>query len=122
MTRLTPSRASDTAQPLPSPFEAAQTSAVLPRIPRSMVSSSSFRLPRYEHHARDHEQAADRLHPGEGLSQPERARQRDAYRADGADEGEVVGADAVERFGLQEPRQHRAERREPDDVDPYRAR
>ncbi len=40
MTRFTPSRASDIAQPLPSPLEAAHTSAVRPRIPRSMFSSS----------------------------------------------------------------------------------
>ena len=38
MTRFTPSAASDAAQPLPRPFDAAQTMAVLPRIPRSMIS------------------------------------------------------------------------------------
>ena len=37
MTRCTPSRASDSAQPLPRPFDAAHTSAVLPRIPRSIL-------------------------------------------------------------------------------------
>ena len=39
ITRFTPSRARENAQPLPRPFEAAQTSAVLPRMPRSMFSS-----------------------------------------------------------------------------------
>jgi len=36
ITSSTPSRASDIAQPLPSPLDAAHTSAVLPRIPSSM--------------------------------------------------------------------------------------
>ncbi len=39
MTRLTPSRASACAQPLPRPFDAAHTSAVFPLMPRSMFSS-----------------------------------------------------------------------------------
>ncbi len=36
ITSSTPSRASDSAHPLPSPLEAPQTSAVRPRMPRSM--------------------------------------------------------------------------------------
>ncbi len=39
MTRFTPSLASAIAQPLPKPFDAAHTSAVLPLIPNSMISS-----------------------------------------------------------------------------------
>ena len=41
MTRFTPSRARAMAQPLPRPFDAAQTSAFLPLIPMSMVFSLS---------------------------------------------------------------------------------
>ncbi len=41
--RFTPSRASDMAQPLPSPLLAAQTIAFLPLIPRSMVASLLYR-------------------------------------------------------------------------------
>jgi hypothetical protein len=37
MKSWTPSCASANAHPLPRPFDAAQTSAVLPRMPRSMV-------------------------------------------------------------------------------------
>src|SRR4051812_32557101 len=104
MTRLTPSRASDIAQPLPSPFEAAHTSAVLPRMPRSMSKFSSCRFrfaARYQKHAQDDQQSARRLYPGEGLSQPQRAGDGDADRADGPDEREVAGADALERLGLE---------------------
>ena len=46
---------------------------------------------------------------GERLVQPERAGHRDAHRAERADQREVVGADALERLGLQEDRQHGAE-------------
>src|SRR5437867_5918362 len=51
---FTPSRASDMAQPLPSPLLAAQTIAFLPLIPRSMVVSLLLE-------ARQRERPADRL-------------------------------------------------------------
>src|ERR1700704_1519886 len=98
MTRLTPSRASDAAQPLPNPFDAAHTSAVLPRMPRSI---SAF-LERNEEHAADHQRRAGHLPRAERLAQAERAHYRHAHWADGADQRELGGADAPQRLGLQE--------------------
>src|SRR5436190_17587210 len=116
-TRFTPSRARANAQPLPRPFDAAQTRAVFPRMPRSM----SVPFYRNEKHAEDHQRAAERLHERELLIQPERARHGDADRAERADQRELSRADALEHFRLDEERQHGRERGEQDGVEPYLA-
>src|ERR1051325_4853414 len=102
ITSFTPSCASENAQALPSPFDAAQTIAVRPRMPRSM--STPFQ--RDEQYAKDDERAAHRLHGGERLVQPDGAGDGDAHRTERADEGEFSGADAPQRLRLQEERQH----------------
>src|SRR5690606_6923160 len=95
MTRSTPSRASDIAQPLPRPLEAAHTSAVLPRNPRSISRSPSlsFRFQGYEQHAGDDQRRPQPLQAAERLLEAKGARDRGARRAERADERELVRPD-----------------------------
>src|SRR5437773_1489881 len=93
-----PSRASEVAQPRPSPLLAPHTSAALPRIFRSTIRSPeklSRRPQRNQHHATQHQCGARQLYRGHGLVQSHPAKKNGGHRTERPDQGHLVRADAA---------------------------
>src|SRR6266516_2571567 len=110
-TRVTrqPSRASDVAQPRPSPLLAPHSSAALPRIFRSTIRSPeklSRRPQRNQHHAAQHQCGARQLYRGHGLVQSHPAEKNSGHRTESPDQGNPVCADAAQRLRGDEYGEH----------------
>src|SRR5664279_4307706 len=107
MTTFTPSLASAVAQPLPSPLLAAQTSAHLPLIPRSISSPPFGQQP----DSREHQRRAGDDPAGERLAEDDDAHRDRRQRADHARLRRHRGADALDRHHHHQHRRKRAKRR-----------